>query len=240
MESSEDTEIEMKLFNFGETMLFQVPPATSRGHCASEWKAHFVWKGKMEIVMKGAKCKVTFRSLDGSVYGYGFIIGNVNKQIETCYDSSRYFAIRLLNEENKSLLMGIGFDDRNVAFDFKQSLLKFQKNVEYDSKPAVDVSMRPKQDFSLKEGEQIVLNMAGVAPAQFAPKASQGVKKLAPPPGSKGLAKPPSSKPETKKEGKESPLLDFFCINVAILLSLIHICRCRRLLTCRSRWSPYH
>eukprot|EP00826_Nyctotherus_ovalis_P026778 TRINITY_DN20883_c0_g1_i1.p1 TRINITY_DN20883_c0_g1~~TRINITY_DN20883_c0_g1_i1.p1 ORF type:complete len:214 (+),score=21.36 TRINITY_DN20883_c0_g1_i1:103-744(+) len=26
------------------------------------------------------------------------------------------------------------------------------------------------------------------------------------------------------------------CLN----LSLIHICRCRRLLTCRSRWSPYH
>eukprot|EP00826_Nyctotherus_ovalis_P049846 TRINITY_DN6051_c0_g1_i2.p1 TRINITY_DN6051_c0_g1~~TRINITY_DN6051_c0_g1_i2.p1 ORF type:complete len:135 (+),score=25.05 TRINITY_DN6051_c0_g1_i2:127-531(+) len=25
-----------------------------------------------------------------------------------------------------------------------------------------------------------------------------------------------------------------------VRLSLIHICRCRRLLTCRSRWSPYH
>eukprot|EP00826_Nyctotherus_ovalis_P024947 TRINITY_DN19256_c0_g1_i1.p1 TRINITY_DN19256_c0_g1~~TRINITY_DN19256_c0_g1_i1.p1 ORF type:complete len:130 (+),score=28.42 TRINITY_DN19256_c0_g1_i1:104-493(+) len=25
-----------------------------------------------------------------------------------------------------------------------------------------------------------------------------------------------------------------------VLLSLIHICRCRRLLTCRSRWSPDH
>ena len=25
-----------------------------------------------------------------------------------------------------------------------------------------------------------------------------------------------------------------------IILSLIHIWRCRRLLTCRSRWSPYH
>ena len=23
-------------------------------------------------------------------------------------------------------------------------------------------------------------------------------------------------------------------------LSLIHICRCRRLVECRSRWSPYH
>eukprot|EP00826_Nyctotherus_ovalis_P029159 TRINITY_DN22_c0_g1_i2.p1 TRINITY_DN22_c0_g1~~TRINITY_DN22_c0_g1_i2.p1 ORF type:complete len:152 (-),score=37.60 TRINITY_DN22_c0_g1_i2:22-411(-) len=32
------------------------------------------------------------------------------------------------------------------------------------------------------------------------------------------------------------------CIQVQedIELSLIHICRCRRLLTCRSRWSPYH
>eukprot|EP00826_Nyctotherus_ovalis_P049671 TRINITY_DN601_c0_g1_i1.p5 TRINITY_DN601_c0_g1~~TRINITY_DN601_c0_g1_i1.p5 ORF type:complete len:215 (-),score=71.98 TRINITY_DN601_c0_g1_i1:18-662(-) len=28
--------------------------------------------------------------------------------------------------------------------------------------------------------------------------------------------------------------------NSIIDLSLIHICRCRRLLTCRSRWSPYH
>eukprot|EP00826_Nyctotherus_ovalis_P060411 TRINITY_DN8473_c0_g2_i1.p1 TRINITY_DN8473_c0_g2~~TRINITY_DN8473_c0_g2_i1.p1 ORF type:complete len:138 (-),score=3.88 TRINITY_DN8473_c0_g2_i1:13-426(-) len=27
---------------------------------------------------------------------------------------------------------------------------------------------------------------------------------------------------------------------LAQFLSLIHICRCRRLLTCRSRWSPYH
>eukprot|EP00826_Nyctotherus_ovalis_P026735 TRINITY_DN2085_c0_g2_i12.p3 TRINITY_DN2085_c0_g2~~TRINITY_DN2085_c0_g2_i12.p3 ORF type:complete len:112 (-),score=45.99 TRINITY_DN2085_c0_g2_i12:30-365(-) len=27
---------------------------------------------------------------------------------------------------------------------------------------------------------------------------------------------------------------------IALELSLIHICRCRRLLTCRSRWSPYH
>ena len=29
-------------------------------------------------------------------------------------------------------------------------------------------------------------------------------------------------------------------IKLPNILSLIHICRCRRLLTCRSRWSPYH
>eukprot|EP00826_Nyctotherus_ovalis_P031242 TRINITY_DN2493_c0_g1_i3.p1 TRINITY_DN2493_c0_g1~~TRINITY_DN2493_c0_g1_i3.p1 ORF type:complete len:112 (+),score=9.38 TRINITY_DN2493_c0_g1_i3:120-455(+) len=26
----------------------------------------------------------------------------------------------------------------------------------------------------------------------------------------------------------------------ALMLSLIHICRCRRYAVCRSRWSPYH
>ena len=28
--------------------------------------------------------------------------------------------------------------------------------------------------------------------------------------------------------------------NMAVMLSLIHICRCRRSTLCRSRWSPYH
>eukprot|EP00826_Nyctotherus_ovalis_P039343 TRINITY_DN3780_c0_g1_i6.p1 TRINITY_DN3780_c0_g1~~TRINITY_DN3780_c0_g1_i6.p1 ORF type:complete len:116 (-),score=13.50 TRINITY_DN3780_c0_g1_i6:22-345(-) len=36
----------------------------------------------------------------------------------------------------------------------------------------------------------------------------------------------------------------FFCslaiYNSILLLSLIHICRCRRYAVCRSRWSPYH
>eukprot|EP00826_Nyctotherus_ovalis_P007758 TRINITY_DN1197_c0_g5_i1.p1 TRINITY_DN1197_c0_g5~~TRINITY_DN1197_c0_g5_i1.p1 ORF type:complete len:174 (+),score=29.28 TRINITY_DN1197_c0_g5_i1:171-692(+) len=31
-----------------------------------------------------------------------------------------------------------------------------------------------------------------------------------------------------------------FLSKAPMYLSLIHICRCRRLLTCRSRWSPYH
>eukprot|EP00826_Nyctotherus_ovalis_P030844 TRINITY_DN2462_c0_g1_i7.p1 TRINITY_DN2462_c0_g1~~TRINITY_DN2462_c0_g1_i7.p1 ORF type:complete len:199 (-),score=42.33 TRINITY_DN2462_c0_g1_i7:24-575(-) len=34
-----------------------------------------------------------------------------------------------------------------------------------------------------------------------------------------------------------------FCLSLTltfVLLSLIHICRCRRYAVCRSRWSPYH
>eukprot|EP00826_Nyctotherus_ovalis_P028584 TRINITY_DN22569_c0_g1_i1.p1 TRINITY_DN22569_c0_g1~~TRINITY_DN22569_c0_g1_i1.p1 ORF type:complete len:101 (+),score=13.65 TRINITY_DN22569_c0_g1_i1:327-629(+) len=30
------------------------------------------------------------------------------------------------------------------------------------------------------------------------------------------------------------------CNSLCLYLSLIHICRCRRIERCRSRWSPYH
>eukprot|EP00826_Nyctotherus_ovalis_P052226 TRINITY_DN6597_c0_g1_i4.p2 TRINITY_DN6597_c0_g1~~TRINITY_DN6597_c0_g1_i4.p2 ORF type:complete len:136 (+),score=32.77 TRINITY_DN6597_c0_g1_i4:110-517(+) len=34
--------------------------------------------------------------------------------------------------------------------------------------------------------------------------------------------------------------MDTFQRGTAVYLSLIHICRCRRIERCRSRWSPYH
>eukprot|EP00826_Nyctotherus_ovalis_P058963 TRINITY_DN8157_c0_g1_i2.p1 TRINITY_DN8157_c0_g1~~TRINITY_DN8157_c0_g1_i2.p1 ORF type:complete len:168 (-),score=25.96 TRINITY_DN8157_c0_g1_i2:38-541(-) len=40
--------------------------------------------------------------------------------------------------------------------------------------------------------------------------------------------------------GRESSIVCKECYDKELHLSLIHICRCRRLLTCRSRWSPYH
>eukprot|EP00826_Nyctotherus_ovalis_P023616 TRINITY_DN1815_c0_g2_i19.p2 TRINITY_DN1815_c0_g2~~TRINITY_DN1815_c0_g2_i19.p2 ORF type:complete len:171 (-),score=38.47 TRINITY_DN1815_c0_g2_i19:17-529(-) len=36
------------------------------------------------------------------------------------------------------------------------------------------------------------------------------------------------------------PPSDMWSMGVLLYLSLIHICRCRRIERCRSRWSPYH
>ena len=41
------------------------------------------------------------------------------------------------------------------------------------------------------------------------------------------------------KDFVQDVLEDFFNIQRKYL-SLIHICRCRRIERCRSRWSPYH
>eukprot|EP00826_Nyctotherus_ovalis_P021462 TRINITY_DN16931_c0_g1_i1.p2 TRINITY_DN16931_c0_g1~~TRINITY_DN16931_c0_g1_i1.p2 ORF type:complete len:110 (+),score=46.46 TRINITY_DN16931_c0_g1_i1:415-744(+) len=43
-----------------------------------------------------------------------------------------------------------------------------------------------------------------------------------------------------KKEGKTSAKKEANPCTLRCYLSLIHICRCRRIERCRSRWSPYH
>ena len=119
--------------------------------------------------MQGEKCKIAFKNPDKTNYGYGFITKNLERHVEKCYDSTRFYAINLLNEKNQALLMGIGFDDRNVAFDFMQALLKFKKNVEYDTKAVETVAPVSKEDFTLKEGEKLVLNFGGAGGAPVQP-----------------------------------------------------------------------
>ena len=48
----------------------------------------------------------------------------------------------------------------------------------------------------------------------------------------------PASKETINLINKDT--LELLPKGAVVTLSLIHICRCRRLLTCRSRWSPYH
>eukprot|EP00826_Nyctotherus_ovalis_P005812 TRINITY_DN11323_c0_g1_i1.p1 TRINITY_DN11323_c0_g1~~TRINITY_DN11323_c0_g1_i1.p1 ORF type:complete len:125 (+),score=1.95 TRINITY_DN11323_c0_g1_i1:407-781(+) len=45
----------------------------------------------------------------------------------------------------------------------------------------------------------------------------------------------PRIRPEITHKGQQLPHV--LCVDT---LSLIHICRCRRIERCRSRWSPYH
>eukprot|EP00826_Nyctotherus_ovalis_P016519 TRINITY_DN14785_c0_g1_i11.p3 TRINITY_DN14785_c0_g1~~TRINITY_DN14785_c0_g1_i11.p3 ORF type:complete len:162 (-),score=37.08 TRINITY_DN14785_c0_g1_i11:16-501(-) len=48
-----------------------------------------------------------------------------------------------------------------------------------------------------------------------------------------------SSQPQPDERELKS-LIRMEIINCLLMLSLIHICRCRRYAVCRSRWSPYH
>lgn len=59
MVNTED-KIEVALMSKRAVNLFQIPPmASSKGHCAEEWRGKQFWTGVCRIMMEGAdKCKV--------------------------------------------------------------------------------------------------------------------------------------------------------------------------------------
>ena len=82
-----------------------------------------------------------------------------DSSVEKCVDSSRYFVIRCVNPNpnvNQKIFIGIAFNERTHALDFKMALQEFQKNLQIQkelttgSKHSGDVSSI---DMSIKEGE---------------------------------------------------------------------------------------
>lgn len=85
--------------------------------------------------------------------------------VEQVIDSSRFFAVRVVDGKRKAIL-GIGFEDRSDAFDFGVSLQAVQKQSALvggapanGSKPADASPFAEKKDYSLKEGETISITI---------------------------------------------------------------------------------
>ncbi len=154
--------IQYKLFEYSNGLLFNIPPmASTAGHRAEDWRGKCVWKGLIQMFEAGETAKIIFRDSMGGEYGSGTLpIMNYEKHIERCVDSSRFFAIRMLNPKNeKYVLVGIGFDDRNPAFDFINSLSNAKEQREVANNPTPYSSEGTSQAFQLREGEKININV---------------------------------------------------------------------------------
>ena len=107
------------------------------------------------------------------------IIDGINA-VERCVDSSRYFVLRIENEEGRHMFIGLAFNERNDAFDFNTALQDAKKEREFElrnshayvnneggggsSGPSLSfvnssLSSIPTKDYSLKEGEKITVNI---------------------------------------------------------------------------------
>ena len=89
--------------------------------------------------------------------------------MEQVLDSSRFFAVRVQGDGGRKAVLGIGFEERGVAFDFCVALQECRKTlgIEKDDpkkggKKGKEVEAKEeKRDFSLKEGETITVNIGG-------------------------------------------------------------------------------
>lgn len=183
-----------------EVNVYRIPPrASNRAIRAADWKLDAPdWTGRMRVTARG---KVAFVKLEDKISGELFAQAPVEEYpgiaVETVSDSSRYFVLRIQDDNGRSAFIGIGFGDRGDAFDFNVALqdhFKWVKQENEFSKQAQAPDTTPKLDLGFKEGQTITLNIGQSKKKERSrPQSSGGLGLLPPPPGGK-LAPPPSSR----------------------------------------------
>lgn len=159
----DDDDLEYTLLNKREVLVYQIPPASSStGHKADDWKK-CIWRGRLRIAGKGKDLSIKLLEGSGNLFAQCAIPGgDYNSYVERVIDSSRYFVLKITNGDRHAFI-GLGFEDRNDAFDFNCTLADF-KSTWIDREKEAEMptpSSMPAKDLSLKEGQTIKINLPG-------------------------------------------------------------------------------
>lgn len=142
--------------------------------------------------------------------------------VEAALDSSRFFAVRVVGEGGRKAVLGVGFEERSDAIDFRIALQEVRKVQGIESgvglgtatKAGVkkDTTMQ-KKDFSLKEGEMIHVDMGRTARKKVVDEGHNDALFSIPPPpyvqrdgpgGTMPFLPPPPSAQDVKAERRRS------------------------------------
>lgn len=119
------------------------------------------WTGRMRLVSQGDNITIKLEDkITGELFAKCPIEQYPGIAIEAVTDSSRYFVLRIQDDNGRSAFIGVGFLDRSDSFDLNVALqdhFKWLKNREQIEKE----KEKPKQELDLrfKEGETIKINM---------------------------------------------------------------------------------
>uniref|UniRef100_A0A336N267 CSON005029 protein n=1 Tax=Culicoides sonorensis TaxID=179676 RepID=A0A336N267_CULSO len=147
-----------------EVFVYKIPPrTTNRGYRAADWNLNEpAWSGRLRMVARDTALEVKLEDkTTGQLYAKCPIEAYPGVAIESVSDSSRYFVLRIQDDNGRSAFIGLGFGDRSDSFDMNVALqdhFKWVKNQEQIEKEKTD---GPKENLNLgfKEGETIKINM---------------------------------------------------------------------------------
>jgi len=187
-----------------EVFVFKIPPrTTNRGYRAADWNLNEPqWTGRLRLVAKGKDCILKLEDkTTGELFAKCPIDQYPGIAIEAVTDSSRYFVIRIQDDNGRSAFIGVGFSDRSDSFDMNVALQDhfkwLKKSEEIEREKEV-----PKQELDLrfKEGETIKINMkitkkdgSEQSSKPKARPAAGGTGLLPPPPGGVKISPPAAS-----------------------------------------------
>ena len=121
----------IELWRAAEVFVYKVPPLTStQGYKAADWNLEKPQvTGSLKLLSKGHTVRVEIFDLKGTKIASCPITldedatkpaSSLEWWVETVKDSSRYFVVRAVDPASKrQALLGVGFRERNAAFEFQ-------------------------------------------------------------------------------------------------------------------------
>nr|XP_043635863.1 uncharacterized protein At1g03900 [Erigeron canadensis] len=222
-ELEEDSEtFEHTLLVVREVSVFKIPPrSTSGGYKCGEWlQSDKIWSGRLRVVScSNNRCEIRLEDPNsGDLFAACFVNPGEDRynSVESVLDSSRYFVLKVEDGTGKHAFLGLGFSERNEAFDFNVALSDHEKYVKREiekDKDSVDqsddsqINIHPAVNHRLKEGETIRISVknkpasgAGMLSAAGLSGGATGSEKIKP----LSLAPPPSASSRLKSAGAEN------------------------------------
>ncbi|GER50627.1 adaptin ear-binding coat-associated protein [Striga asiatica] len=116
-----------------EVSVFKIPPRpTSGGYKCGEWlQSDKIWTGRLRVVFCNSRCEIRLEDpSSGDLFAACFVNpGQREIAVEPALGSSRYFVLRIEDGRGKHAFIGLGFNERNEAFDFNVALSDHEKYV---------------------------------------------------------------------------------------------------------------
>ena len=196
------------LFTTPAIHIYAIPPLTSnKGFNAGPWTAppkptaQQIFTARMRVLETSTPSSTSDRdtltvtiNLEDPSTGELFAASPYISEavVQPALDSSRFFAIRVVGEGGMKATLGIGFEDRSDAFDFGIALSEARKVLGWEKAKGKGAGEKSEvfQDFSLKEGEKIHIQVGGKGRKEGGFGASSGKEdgqalfSIAPPPSS--------------------------------------------------------
>ncbi|KAK4366095.1 hypothetical protein RND71_013975 [Anisodus tanguticus] len=169
-EEDEEESFEHTLLVVREVSVFKIPPRpTSGGYKCGEWlQSDKIWTGRIRVVSCKERCEIRLEDPNsGELFAACYVgPGQRESSVESVLDSSRYFVLKIEDGRGKHAFIGLGFNERNEAFDFNVALSdheKYVKRGENDKEVIGDGDagddIHPAVNHRLKEGETIRINV---------------------------------------------------------------------------------
>lgn len=212
MSFEEEEAFEHTLLVVREVSVYKIPPrSTSGSYKCGEWlQSDKIWTGRLRVVSCKERCEIRLEdSNTGELFAACYVYpGHRESSVETVADSSRYFVLKIEDGRGKHAFIGLGFTERNEAFDFNVALSDHEKYIRREQEKEKGeenedgkIEIHPAVNQRLKEGETIRINVKNKASAGTGMLSAAGLAgsvsstgrqkaSLAPPPGSVKIRSP--------------------------------------------------